>query len=111
MKFKLLLAAGLMFMTFLTSFTPDDPDYSWYCAYITSGGHSGGELTSCDEQFEARDLHTDDTIKWYVNNVYIGSTRNVSTYVNEGDEIKIVINGHDSNYTYEYYDTIVACEN
>jgi hypothetical protein len=109
MKFRLLLAAGLMFMTFLTSFTPDF-DRSTSGAWISSGSHAALEMTDCDELFHARDLLTDDTVDWYINNVYAGSTRDIYATVYEGDEIKIIVNPDDSNYTYEYYDTIIACE-
>lgn len=113
MKSKLLLAAALIFMTFLTSFkaAPQTDGRSTWGAWISSGSHAALELTACDELFHARDLYTDDTVQWYVNNVYMGSTRDIYLTVAEGDEVKIIVNADDSEYTYEYYDTIIACEN
>jgi len=113
MKSKLLLAAALMFMTFLTSFTtsPETNGRSTWGAWISSGSHASGELTACDELFHARDLDTDDTVQWYVNNVYMGSTRDIYLTVSPGDVVEIIVNADEPDYTYAYYDTIIPCDN
>lgn len=108
MKFKWLLVMCLLLsVTLFSSFTGGR---STGGAWISSGSHAGSEMTACDEHFYARDLYDDDTVLWYVNGSYAGSGRDIWLTVSEGDEIKIIVNADEPDYTYEYYDTIIACE-